>query len=70
MSADPEEASFARLTGAYKHYCPEWDWMAIDETWPEFEACTCYEPHVYAETAPKRAGALAEVASAGARDAE
>ena len=30
-----------RLTGKYKHYCCEWDFLPIDETVPEFEACTC-----------------------------
>lgn len=28
----------------YKHFCYEWDEMEIDETWPEFECCTCYPP--------------------------
>lgn len=27
----------------YKHYCYEWDGLEIDETWPEFVFCTCYE---------------------------
>jgi|694.fasta_scaffold05682_7 hypothetical protein len=31
------------LTGEKRHYCPEWDFMPIDETCEfEFEACTCY----------------------------
>ena len=31
------------LTGKKRHYCPEWDFMPIDETCEfEFEACTCY----------------------------
>lgn len=30
------------LTGKYAHYCPDWDFMTIDETCPEFEACTCF----------------------------
>lgn len=29
------------LTGEKKHFCPEWDFLPIDETRPEFEACTC-----------------------------
>lgn len=62
---DPEEAVFAKLAGEYAHYCPEWDFMAIDETHPEFEVCTCYPPEVYASTAPRRAAALAEVEAAG-----
>lgn len=39
--ADHEEQIYARLTGARKHYCPDWDFMAIDETMHEFEACAC-----------------------------
>lgn len=30
-----------RLTGVHKHLCPDWDGLAIDETCPEFAACTC-----------------------------
>lgn len=29
------------LTGNYKHYCPEWDYLPIDDTCMEFEVCTC-----------------------------
>jgi hypothetical protein len=30
------------LTGEKRHYCPEWDYMPIDETCEfEFEACIC-----------------------------
>ena len=29
------------LNGKCAHYCPEWDFMPIDETVPEFEACNC-----------------------------
>jgi hypothetical protein len=39
---DHEEMIFKTLTGKYKHYCVEWDGMAIDEFSPEFEACLCY----------------------------
>lgn len=24
-----------------KHGCPDWDYMEIDETWSEYESCTC-----------------------------
>lgn len=43
---DHEEKRFAELKGKKKHYCPDWDYMAIDETCPEFEACCCeqYNP--------------------------
>jgi hypothetical protein len=26
----------------YKHFCPDWDYAEIDETYPEFECCTCF----------------------------
>lgn len=29
------------LTGQKRHYCPDWDFLPIDETCMEFEACTC-----------------------------
>lgn len=38
---DRETQAYAKLTGKMKHFCPDWDFMAIDETTPEFEACTC-----------------------------
>ena len=30
------------LTGDYKHYCPDWDDLPIDETCGEFGWCTCF----------------------------
>ena len=30
------------LTGKFCHYCPEWDFLTVDETVPEWEACVCY----------------------------
>ena len=30
------------LVGKYSHWCPEWDFMPIDETCKEFEFCSCY----------------------------
>lgn len=43
---DRENQVFERLKGLKKHFCPDWDYMAIDETCPEFEACCCekYNP--------------------------
>lgn len=41
MKKDHEAIAFAKLTGKAKHYCPDWDDMAIDETMPEIEACCC-----------------------------
>ena len=29
------------LTGTHRHWCPDWDYLPIDNTCPEFEACTC-----------------------------
>lgn len=38
---DRESQAYEKLKGALKHFCPDWDYMAIDENCPEFEACTC-----------------------------
>lgn len=38
---DRENEAFKKLTGKKKHFCPDWDYMAIDENCDEFEACTC-----------------------------
>ena len=39
------------LIGGMAHYCPEWDFLPIDETCPEIQGCICkqqtlltYEP--------------------------
>jgi len=29
------------LTENYAHYCPDWDYLPIDETCVEFQSCTC-----------------------------
>lgn len=29
------------LEGEKSHYCPDWDYLPIDETCEEIEACTC-----------------------------
>jgi len=26
------------------HYCPEWDYLYIDNNCPEFDACLCFRP--------------------------
>lgn len=36
-----EDHYFSQLTGKYKHFCKEWDFLAIDDTCPEFESCLC-----------------------------
>lgn len=38
---DRESQVFEKLKGEHKHFCPDWDYMAIDETCPEYEACCC-----------------------------
>lgn len=38
---DLEKIAFDKLTGHCKHYCPDWDGLAIDETCPEFGSCHC-----------------------------
>lgn len=38
-----EDFAYANLNGKYKHFCPYWDEMAIDEYCPEFESCLCYD---------------------------
>lgn len=30
------------LTGHYAHWCPDWDFLPIDETTMEWDACTCF----------------------------
>lgn len=38
------------LAGKYAHWCPDWDFLPVDETTPnEFDCCTCFpvaESHV------------------------
>lgn len=44
FKADPDKYTYDHLLkGKYKHYCWEWDEMAIDETCPEFLSCTCFK---------------------------
>jgi hypothetical protein len=38
---DHEEAVYHRLQGTFKHYCHDFDGLAIDETCYEFRCCTC-----------------------------
>jgi hypothetical protein len=32
------------LTGGFRHYCPDWDFLPIDASVAEFGACTCPLP--------------------------
>lgn len=43
------------LTGKYKHYCPEWDGLPIDETCPEFSGCVCFSDEEATEMRKKDA---------------
>ena len=29
------------LTGKHSHWCPDWDYLPIDETTDEFDCCSC-----------------------------
>lgn len=31
------------LTGSHRHWCWDWDGLPVDDTTPEWAACTCYE---------------------------
>jgi hypothetical protein len=37
---------FRSLGYEHVHLCPEWDFMAIHDRSPEFEACTCTFPEI------------------------
>jgi hypothetical protein len=41
--ANTEKKIFESLKGKYKHYCQDWDFLAIDETCPEFQSCLCFK---------------------------
>lgn len=36
------------LFGAFSHWCAEWDFLPVDETTPEFDACLCFPPDIKA----------------------
>jgi hypothetical protein len=42
MAMDYEERQYNKLTGKRRHYCPDWDGMAIDEHSPEYAVCACH----------------------------
>ena len=31
------------LTGKGAHYCYDWDFLPVDETTPEWDACVCFQ---------------------------
>ena len=39
---DQDYRDYLELKGKKKHFCPDWDFMPIDESSPEFTACTCF----------------------------
>lgn len=46
MSHEEWEADCLRwwgriLEGKFRHWCPDWDYLPIDDTVKEFECCTC-----------------------------
>lgn len=38
----PKEGGEDIPSSKFKHLCPEWDFMEIDEKDPEFDACLCF----------------------------
>jgi hypothetical protein len=43
---DNEKIIYDKLKGKYKHFCPDWDFLAIDETHGEFECCSCNKEEI------------------------
>jgi len=44
-----------KLEGNYAHYCPDWDFLPIDNTCVEFQSCTCTKrPEKEAHTLQKK----------------
>ncbi len=44
MTDFPSRDSLAKALGAngkYRHFCPDWDYDAVDEHCGEFECCLC-----------------------------
>ena len=39
--SEQEECAFQELTGTFRHYCHDWDGLAIGEHSPEFDCCMC-----------------------------
>lgn len=37
----------AILTGIFRHYCCEWDFLPIDESDEEINCCLCFEENLY-----------------------
>lgn len=59
---DYEDHMFSKLKGTFRHYCSDWDGLAIDETCVEFEHCLCE-----LEGKPVRASKTVEDKPTGAR---
>ena len=43
---DIEMKSYASLKGIYRHFCEDWDGLAIDENSPEWDCCTCLKTSI------------------------
>lgn len=41
LQMHPEDALTPTEVSEGWHFCPEWDFMLINKSWPEYEACTC-----------------------------
>jgi hypothetical protein len=63
---DHEEAVYRQLQGTFKHYCHDFDGLAIDETCPEFRCCTC----TWRDLTPGEAAQLEQIRARCRQDAD
>ena len=64
------EKRYEKLKGKYKHYCPEWDFLAIDENSPEFECCTCRRDQIVNVTWDELAAVNKKIKERGERNSK
>lgn len=43
LTTQPNCEQLESLTGKYRHFCPFFGGLALDETMPEFGACMCFD---------------------------
>ena len=36
------------------HSCPDWDYLVVGLTDPEFESCTCFDPSLFVKLVSKK----------------